>query len=134
RSPFMPLVGELNYFQSLGEAGKSHALNKPFTGATRGLTFMQVGAMLNLLPPPPARVLECGCGTGWLTRILQKCGYQAVGIDVSDEAIRMARQNRLLELPAAPEFEVMDSERMTFDAEFDAVVFFESLHHSVDER
>src|SRR5262249_48815690 len=33
----------------------------------------------------------------------------------------------------APRFIVVDSESLTFENEFDAVVFFDSLHHAIDE-
>lgn len=70
------------------------------------------------LPPPPARVLEVGCGRGELTTALAVAGYDVLGID-----------------PAAPEGElfrrlmlddVEDSER------YDAVVAAFSLHHIRD--
>lgn len=38
-----------------------------------------------------SRVIELGCGFGHLTSILQHRGFSAVGIDVSEEAIRKAR-------------------------------------------
>ncbi|MCI0680789.1 MAG: class I SAM-dependent methyltransferase [Gemmataceae bacterium] len=130
----MPRAGELTYYQSLGERGRRFALNKPFTGRERGLVMMEIGAMLTLLPPTPARVLECGCGTGWLTHFLQKCGYQATGVDVAPAAIELARTNAVLGTPGAAEFHVMDVEAMTFDNQFDAVVFYAALHHALDEE
>src|SRR5947208_2228216 len=130
----MPRDGELTYYQAIGEVGRRHALAKPFSDDARGLMLMQVGAVLDLLPAPPARVLECGCGTGWLSNILQRCGYQVVGTDVSPYAIELCRSTPVPDGFPQPEFLVADSEKLPFDGEFDAVVFFDSLHHSVDEQ
>jgi SAM-dependent methyltransferase len=130
----MPRDGELTYYEAIGEAGRRHALDKPFSNLDRGAQFMQIGAILQLLPPPPARVLECGCGTGWLSWLLQKCGYRVVGVDVSPLAIDLSRTNELYHLAEGPTFLVADAERLPFEAEFDVVLFFDSLHHSVDEQ
>ena len=36
------------------------------------------------------RVLELGCGTGWLTVILCKLGATVDGVDISDEQVKIA--------------------------------------------
>jgi ubiquinone/menaquinone biosynthesis C-methylase UbiE len=46
--------------------------------------------MRDLLPPPPARVADLGCGTGTLTLLLTEEGYDVTGVDVSSEMIRQA--------------------------------------------
>lgn len=128
----MPRLGELRYFSDLSEEGLQHALDKPFSDPKCGLMLMEIGALFELLPKPPARVLECGCGTGWLTGMLQQRGYETVGIDVAADAIDLARA----QFPEddSPTFEVHDVESLPFENEFDAVVFFEALHHSIDEK
>jgi SAM-dependent methyltransferase len=130
----MPRKGELTYYEAIGAEGLRSALNKPFSEARRGLHLMEIGALFSLLPPPPARVLECGCGTGWLTYFLAKSGYRAVGTDVSALAIRAAAENPLFAASARPEFVVADWEALDYQDEFDAVIFYESLHHSLDEQ
>ena len=42
--------------------------------------------------PPPARVLDAGCGFGRLTRILTDLGYDAVGVDADKHLIDIARR------------------------------------------
>jgi ubiquinone/menaquinone biosynthesis C-methylase UbiE len=130
----MPREGELTYYQAIGEGGRQHALNKPFSDEAVGTLLMQIGAIIQLLPAPPASVLECGCGTGWLSQMLQKCGYQVVGVDVSQMAIHLARSFPLFRELDPPQYLVADAERLTFETKFDVVLFFDALHHSADEQ
>lgn len=129
----MPRSGELTYYQQIGEAGRQHAVGKPFSDGDCGLYLLRAGALFSLLPPPPARVLDCGCGTGWLSYFLARRGYDVVGTDVSCDAIELAQANPPFRDGPAPVFMVADSEALSFNAEFDAVVFFDSLHHAIDE-
>jgi SAM-dependent methyltransferase len=128
----MPTQGELLYYDNIGESGVQCALNKPFSDPECDLLLMQVGAVLALLPPPPARVLEAGCGIGWLSRIFAQRGYTCTGIDVCPRAIELAEQQPAVAGPA-PQFLVQDVEAIPFHKEFDAVVFFDALHHAIDE-
>ena len=57
-----------------------------------------IGRLLALLgtfaePAAPLRLLDAGCGTGWVTRALASFGHQADGID-SDEAVVTACRRR----------------------------------------
>lgn len=47
--------------------------------------------LLDLLPPPPARVADLGCGTGTLALLLTEEGFEVTGVDVSPEMVRRAR-------------------------------------------
>lgn len=93
---------------------------------------MEAGAVLSLLPPPPAVVLECGCGTGWFTWFLAKSGYTALGQDVARDAALLARQQPMF---AATEgtasFFVGDFENLPFRSSVNAVVFMSALHHAL---
>jgi SAM-dependent methyltransferase len=143
----MPRPGELTYYERIGDAGRRHAVGKPFSDDESGLYLLRAGALLLLLPSPPARILDCGCGTGWLSYFLAQRGYDVVGIDVSADAIDLARANPVFARPLdpvrgarfgegperTPTFAVADSESLMFNEEFDAVVYFDSLHHAIDE-
>lgn len=48
-------------------------------------------------------------------------------------AITLAAANPAFQQGTPPEFLVPDSETLAFESEFDVVVFFDSLHHAVDE-
>jgi SAM-dependent methyltransferase len=96
--------------------------------------LMQVGAIAALLPPPPGRILECGCGPGWLCHLLQKRGYDVTGVDVSPHAIQLADEHPLFTNIDPPTFQVAEVESLPFVEEFDAVLFFDALHHAEDEQ
>jgi len=130
----MPRAGELQYYERIGEQGRQHSLGKPFSDDECGLYLMRAGALFSLLPKPPARVLDCGCGTGWLAYFLTQRGYDVVATDIAPDAISLAQSHPLFRQGSAPRFLVADSESLMFSSEFDAVVFFDSLHHALDER
>ena len=72
--------------------------------------------VLSFLPPPPARVLEVGCGDeGGLVERLAEAGYDALGIDP--------------EAPAGPRFHRVELEQLEPDERFDAAVASRVLHH-----
>jgi SAM-dependent methyltransferase len=71
------------------------------------------------LPPPPARVLELGCGPlgGFVPALLSR-GYDAVGVDP--------------EAPEGSSFHRMAFEQFTPSGPVDAIVASTSLHHVAD--
>lgn len=80
------------------------------------------GPVLELLAAQPGeRILDLGCGDGFLTARLQSLGCRVLGVDSSPEQIEQARRNGM---PA----KVADATRLPFDAEFDAVFSNATLH------
>src|SRR5262245_55117120 len=78
--------------------------------------------VVELLDPQPGeRILDLGCGDGWLTEKLVDVGCQVVGVDSSAEQIAAARERGL-------EAYVIDVRQLTFEAEFDAVFSNATLH------
>lgn len=74
------------------------------------------------------RALEYGCGTGGHAFDLASRGANVTGIDISEVAVRLARQRA----GAAPNltFEVADAENLPFEAgTFDLVCGTSILHH-----
>src|SRR5262249_2284716 len=47
--------------------------------------------LARLLPPPPARVLDVGTGTGFLAFRVAELGHDVVGVDLSQEMLGVAR-------------------------------------------
>jgi SAM-dependent methyltransferase len=83
------------------------------------------------------RILDVGCGTGEHTRHFAECGWEAVGIDVSDKMVEDAREHAgATEAGGSARFELLDAAAAVelADAPFDAaiclgnmVAFIESL-------
>ena len=59
------------------------------------VTFHELFAFLDVLLaadlPPNARVLDVGCGPGWTCHYLGKMGHTVLGLDVSEEMLKLAR-------------------------------------------
>ena len=129
----MSKEGEKNYLKNLGEEGIIHSLNKPFSDINCGEFLIGIGAVMSLFPPPPAKILDLGCGTGWTSIFFCKAGYEVTGVDISDFSISHAQNLKKKEQLNNVNFIVSDYEDLTFEDEFDCIVFFDSLHHSEDE-
>lgn len=91
--------------------------------------------------PAGAKILDVGCGSGWLSEYFARLGYEVTGIDISDDLIRMARErvesvpyNLDHETSLSCSFLTHDIEIAPLDEKFDAVICYDSLHHLLDER
>lgn len=80
--------------------------------------------LLPLLPAPPARLLEVGCGFGALAAELAGRGFAVTGVDPDEEAVAVARDRRV-DVVQGP----LDA---VGDGGYDAVLFTRSLHHVQD--
>src|SRR5882724_7528324 len=130
----MAKQGEIDYLKNIGEAGVRHAINKPFSDAECDRFLMEIGLVLSLLPPPPCRLLDVGCGTGWTSVFFARRGYDVVGVDISPDMIGHARERPDARALPQLQFLVSDYEDLRFTEEFDCAVFFDALHHAVDEK
>jgi SAM-dependent methyltransferase len=88
----------------------------------------QAPALEKLLFPelaPGARILDLCCGTGELSRRFSARGYDVIGIDSSEEMLRLARRNA----PGCA-FLQADATQFILGRQVDAVVCtFDSLNH-----
>jgi len=148
--------GAKEYAQKLGPSDRHHLLTKPFYNLAHkherwegdGLDpdthrhfcdFANIAMVLAL--PPGARLLDVGCGSGWLCEYFARFGYDATGIDLSPEMIEMAR-DRLNKVPFGLDHEsnfkarflVHDIELAPLAETFDAIICYDSLHHFEDEH
>jgi SAM-dependent methyltransferase len=87
----------------------------------------EIGLIMSLVSQQkPGRVLDLGCGAGWLSRALSSRGQQAVGIDISSGLVRGAVDFG----PRTCDYVVGDCMKLPFgDATFDMVASVGVLHH-----
>lgn len=144
---------EIQYLKNIGVDGIRHAAKKPFSDPECHKYLFEIGAVMALLPPPPKKLLDIGCGTGWTSVFFSKRGYEVTGIDIAQDMINIAIANRNYEMELSNSgdvtgdklllhgnaieklnFHVCDYENVSYSNEYDCVVFFDSLHHSMDEE
>ena len=89
QTPDEKLQQEFNRWAAAGEGEKMERHHLDITEKTIRLMNLR----------PGERVLDLGCGSGWATRLLARLvgegpeGFgQVVGLDVSDEMVRQARE------------------------------------------
>jgi ubiquinone/menaquinone biosynthesis C-methylase UbiE len=123
------LQNEFNRWAEKGEGEKMERHHLDITEKTIRLMDLR----------PGERVLDLGCGAGWATRLLARLvadgpdGFgQVVGLDVSDEMIRLARAS-------SKDFENVlyvwgSSERLPWEENFfDKVLSVESFYYYADQ-
>src|SRR5579872_5464064 len=82
-----------------------------------------------LSPRSGERILDLGCGTGYLTNIIARAGSRVIGIDKSPAMIERANA-------AYPDldFRIMSATDLHFDTPFDAVFSNAVLHWVLDKE
>ena len=126
------------YFKSVDDPWVHH-LRKPFQNpedarvACNGLAaLLSMGALR-----PGDEVVDFGCGTGWLTAILALMGCRPIAMDVSAEALNIARSymQSVPSLRQAPiRFEVVAERLPLADASVDKIICFDVFHHMPDQH
>lgn len=107
---------------------QAHLFCKPFNDPR---VFQEFAVVLEIFGERVAggRILDIGCGPGWTTLFLTRAGYEAVGVDISERMIEIARERSARE-HLAVEFVVGDMEQLALGRnDFDAALFFDCLHH-----
>lgn len=113
-------------FNDWARAGKGESMERGHRPVgEQAIELMQI--------PHDARVLDVGCGSGWATRLLAEKARsgRVVGIDISDEMIRVAQQQS--SSLKNVEFRVASADNLPFDdGEFSHAFSMESLYYYVD--
>jgi 2-polyprenyl-3-methyl-5-hydroxy-6-metoxy-1,4-benzoquinol methylase/glycosyltransferase involved in cell wall biosynthesis len=148
--------GAIEYLDRLDEERQHHLRTKPFYNlANKPAKYKGAGMeedmhrhfcdfanmAVKLALPPGSRVLDVGCGSGWLSEYFARLGYYVKGIDISPDLIEMSRE-RVARVPYGVDhvtqlvcvFEAHDIEAAPLREKFDAILCYDSLHHFEDER
>lgn len=148
--------GAVEYPQKLAPSDRYHLYTKPFYNLANKISrwtgegidedtlrhftdFANIAYALAL--PAGSRILDVGCGSGWLAEYFARLGYDVTGIDISPELINIANERvRNLgygvddETGISCRFVVHDIEEAPLDESFDAIICYDSLHHFEDEQ
>lgn len=120
------------YFQGMSLANGE--FRKPFMGSEAVQLVPFLGVMLsNLQFYSGIRIMDFGCGTGWLAQSLALMGAEVIAVDASASALRLAEQNTLSrypELKGKIRYSEFDGKRIDINnGELDRVVCMDSFHH-----
>ena len=136
--------GHKEYVANLTPGNALWLRTKPFSAppnfelATCLRTFSHIVEQLGL--GLRAQVLDVGCGPGWLSEYLARCGYWVTGVDISEDMVEIARE-RVAAIPGAvgegieaqAEFHAMPVRELPWENRFDAAILYDTMHHFDDE-
>lgn len=134
-----------NLIKDRGTHNERYHLIKPFIGGALVRSYTsEMYRFLNMLERLPlterTRILDVGCGPGWVTHYLAKLGFAVTGIDISDELLDIARR-RIEGDPYPPYDAGWTATLLNHDIEaaplagvepFDLAIFESVLHHFYD--
>jgi SAM-dependent methyltransferase len=138
-------AGHRGYVEKVGRGGELWLRTKPFSAPPNDElprclhTFAHLVSTLNL--GLRSQILDVGCGPGWLSELLARCGYWVTGIDISEDMVKIAEE-RIAAIPRpiaegveepVAEFSAMPVRDLPWTDRFDAAVMYDTLHHFDDE-
>jgi SAM-dependent methyltransferase len=136
--------GHKSYVDRLPEGHRLWLRTKPFSAppneelAPALHTFAHIVEQLQL--GLRAQVLDVGCGPGWLSEFLVRCGYWVTGIDVSEDMVEIARERiASIDAPISEsveplgEFYAMPVRDLPWVERFDAAILYDTMHHFDEE-
>ena len=130
--------GHRTYVAALGDVTWLHT--KPFSSPPTyelGRCLHSFAHIVDALRVGPgARLLDIGCGPGWLSEFLARCGYDVTGVDFSADMIAIAKQRVATvnesrgDAPVlAAEFHAMPVREIPWVGRFEGAVLYDAMHH-----
>lgn len=126
---------------------RSVELQKPFwfgrsTETYLGCYIRLTRLLQQLKLGPPARLLELGCGTGWMSEFLAISGFDVTGTDIApldiEDAMVRSMSVAAKGIDASLRFEISPMESVADTVgpknHYDAVFVFAALHHAFNWR
>ncbi|MFO8052424.1 MAG: methyltransferase domain-containing protein [Candidatus Omnitrophota bacterium] len=98
--------------------------NAEESGATK---YLKKHVLRHLQACSGLKILEIGCGNGFLTNYLRQQGHKVLGIDISESAIQIAKQSH-----PESDFLCLSAEQdlsSTIKDKFDAIIAVEVMEH-----
>lgn len=136
--------GHLTYVEQLEPGGRVWLRTKPFSAPPNDElprclhTFAHIVELMQL--GLRAQLLDVGCGPGWLSEFLARCGYWVTGVDISPDMVEIARQRIEAipgpvgeELEPVAEFHAMPVRDMPWTDRFDGAILYDTMHHFDEE-
>ena len=97
-----------------------------YAGNGRFVALLAESLVQTLQPQAGERILDLGCGDGFLTRRLAESGATLVGVDASPQMVAAAKDRGV-------DARCVSGEALSFDGEFDAVFSNAALHWMTDQ-
>ena len=115
---------------------KQHRIAEKFWVLTpkinQSLRKEHLNDMYNFLYKEDGKLLDVGCGTGWLSLKFAETGMNVVGIDISKENLKVARSRANKANIHNLTFEQVDLLKFNpdrFNHKFDSILIYALLHH-----
>jgi SAM-dependent methyltransferase len=132
-------LGAVRYLEKLTPGEIDFLFSKPFClGSFQECAseFRDFANILTLLKLSyPRKILDVGCGPGWLSEYLARLGHFVTGIDICPGMIDIARerirafQYTLNRKPLQASFQIQDAESLDINGSFHVAICYDSLHH-----
>jgi predicted TPR repeat methyltransferase len=106
--------------------GHDEAGNAIFYALRLGQLLQLVGSAV--APGSPPRLLDAGCGNGWFSRELSRCGFLVDGVDASETAVETARA-----AGGGPRYRVSTLDAYSPSYMYDVVASIDVLFHLTDD-
>lgn len=124
--------GSVEVFEGIWQKYLSEAEEPEFSAQQQLFAERKNEALATILPPAPARVLECGSGSGEVSAWMASNGYDVVLLDASPSALAFA-EKRFQREGLNGKFVLGNVYELPFeDGSFDIVTSFGLLEHFED--